>query len=242
MERPTATKEPQSLQKLTEALRTKKGRIQDGVLSWAGNSIARYPWRRAGSTPYEVLIGEILIGRTTYAVASRVYRVFLRRFPSLSALAEANEDELAKALDFSYMKRYGAFMKTVIQDLLKVKIIKVPSDSYALRALGLQPYNINAIMCFGYGFHLAIIDSNVSRMLSRLFCKSLPAQPPQGLIHAIGEALLPDRNAAQYNANLLDLADQICSFARPLCPQCLVLDVCDHASTCVGTPSIPIKF
>ncbi len=241
MERPTVTKESQSLQKLTEALGTKKGRIQDGVLSWAGGSIARYPWRRAGSTPYEVLIGEILIGKTTYAVASRVYRLFLRRFPSLNALAEANEDELAKALDFSYMKRYGAFIKAVIQDLLNKGIAKVPSDSYALRALGLQPYNVNAIMCFGYGFHLAVIDSNVSRMLSRLFCNSLPAQPPRGLIQAIGEALLPDRNAAQYNANLLDLADQICNFGRPLCAQCLMLDVCDHASVCVDISSIQNK-
>jgi A/G-specific adenine glycosylase len=240
MERLTVTKESQSLQKLTEALRTKKEHIQDGVLSWAGG-IARYPWRRVGNTPYEVLIGEILISKTTYAVANRVYHRFLRRFPSFSALAEANEDELAQDLDFSHMKRYGNLIKLVIQDLLKERIVKVPSDSYALRALGLQAHNVNAIMCFGYGFHLAVIDSNVSRMLSRLFCNSLPAEPSRGLIQAIGEALLPDRNAAQYNANLLDLADQICSFGRPLCVQCTVPDVCDHASACVDTSSIQSK-
>ena len=61
MQRPTVTKESQPLQELAEALRTKKGRIQEGVFSWAGSNIARYPWRRVGSTPYEVLIGEILI-------------------------------------------------------------------------------------------------------------------------------------------------------------------------------------
>ena len=241
MERLTVTKESQSLQELAEALRTKKGRIQDGVLSWAGSSIARYPWRRCGSTPYEVLIGEILIGKTTYAVANRVYRRFLRRFPSFSALVEANEDELAQDLDFSHMKRYGNLIKLVIQDLLKERMVKVPGDSYALRALGLQAHNVNAIMCFGYGFHLAVIDSNVSRMLSRLFHKNLPAQPSRGLIQAIGEALLPDRNTAQYNANLLDLADQICSFARPLCAQCTVPDVCEYASVYVDTSYIQSK-
>jgi len=241
MERSTATKEYPSLQNLMEALQLKKERIQDGVLSWSGSSLGRYPWRRAGSTPYEVLIGEILISKTTYAVANRVYRRFLRCFPSLNAIAEADEDEIAKALDFSYMRRYGAFIKSVIQDLMKERIVKVPGDSYALRALGLQSHNVNAIMCFGYNLHLAIIDSNVSRMLSRLFCNSLPAQPPRGLVQAIGEALLPDRNAAQYNANMLDLADQICSFARPLCAQCMVPDACDHASACLDTSAMKGK-
>jgi len=241
MQKRTVTKETQSLRELMEALRTKKGRIQEGVFSWAGSNIARYPWRRVGSTPYEVLIGEILIGKTTYAVANRVYRRFLRRFPSFSALAEANEDELAKALDFSYIKRYGAFIKLVIQDLMKERMVKVPSDSYALRALGLQSHNVNAIMCFGYGLHLAVIDSNVSRMLSRLFHNSLPAQPSRGLIQAMGETLLPDFNTDQYNASLLDLAEQICRFARPLCVQCSVPDVCDHASANVDIPSIDSK-
>lgn len=241
MQRPTVTKESQPLQELVEALRIKKGRIQEGVFSWTSSNIARYPWRRVGSTPYEVVIGEILMERTTYAVANRVYRRFLRHFPSFSALAEANEDELARALDFSYLKRHGTFIKSVIQDLLKKGIAGVPKDSYALRALGLQAHNINAIMCFGYGLHLAVIDSNVSRMLSRLFRNNLPTQPSRGLIQAMGETLLPDFNAAQYNASLLDLAEQICRFARPLCVQCSVPDVCDHASACVDVPSIQTK-
>ena len=241
MRRPTVTKESQSLQELVEALRIKKGRIQEGVFSWAGSNTARYPWRHVGSTPYEVLIGEILIEKTTYAVANRVYRRFLRHFPSFSALAEANEDKLARALDFSYLKPYGTFIKSVIQDLLKKGIAGVPKDSYALQALGLQAHNINAIMCFGYGLHLAVIDSNVSRMLSRLFRNNLPSQPSRGLFQAIGEALLPDFDAALYNSSLLDLADRMCSVARPLCVQCSVPYVCDHASANVDILSIDSK-
>ena len=241
MQRPTVTKKSQSWQELVEALRIKKGRIQEGVFSWTSSNIARHPWRRVGSTPYEVIIGEILMERTTYAVASRVYRRFLRHFPSFTTLAEANEDELARALDFSYLKRHGTHIKLVIQDLVKEGMVKVAQDSYALRALGLQAHNINAIMCFGYGFHLAVIDSNVSRMLSRLFHNSLPAERSRGLIQAMGETLLPDFNAAQYNASLLDLAEQICRFGRPLCVQCSVRDVCDHASACVDVPSIQTK-
>jgi A/G-specific adenine glycosylase len=221
-----------------EALRIKKGRIQEGVFSWTSKNIARYPWRRVGSTPYEVIIGEILMDRTTYSVASRGYRRFLRHFPSFSALAEATEDALARALGCSYLKRDRTDIELAIQDLLKNRMVNVAGDANALRAMGLQAHNVNAIMCFGYGRRLAVIDSNVSRMLSRLFHDSLPSEGSRGLIQAMGETLLPDFNAAQYNASLLDLAGQICRFARPLCVQCSVMDVCDHASACVDVPSI----
>jgi endonuclease III/preprotein translocase subunit SecF len=238
MQRPTVTEESQQWQELVGALRIKKGHIQEGVFSWTSSNIARYPWRRVGSTPYEVIIGEILMEGTTYAVASRAYRRFLRHFPSFSALAKASEDALARALDCSYLKRHRTSIKLVIQDLLKEGIVEVAKDSYALRALSLKAHIVNAIMCFGCGLHLPVIDSNVSRMLSRLFHDSLPSEGSRGLIQAMGETLLPDFNAAQYNASLLDLAEQICRFARPLCLQCSVMEVCDHASACVDVTSI----
>jgi A/G-specific adenine glycosylase len=241
MKRPTVTKESQQLQELVEALRIKKGRIQEGVFSWASSNITRSPWRRMGSTPYEVVIGEILLGKTTYAVANRVYRRFVQCFPTSSALAEASEDELAKFIGYYYPKRHIAYVKAVIEGLLKEGIEKVPKDSYALRSLGLEHHSISCIMCFGYGVHLAVIDSNVSRMLSRVFRNNLPAKPSIGLIQAIGETLLPEFNPAQYNASLLDLAEQICRIARPLCVQCSVRDVCDYESANVDIPSIYAK-
>lgn len=240
MQRLTVREESQSLQKLMEALQEKKVRIQEGVFSWTGSNTTRPPWRRTGSTPYEVVIGEILLGKTTYAVANRVFRRFIHRFPSTNSLAEASEDELARLIGY-YPKRHVAYVKAVVQGLLKEGIERVPKDSYALRALGLEHHSIRCIMCFGYGVHLAVIDSNVSRMLSRVFHKNLPAKPSGGLIQAMGETLLPEFNPAQYNASLLDLAEQICRIARPLCVQCSVRDVCDYESANVDIPSINAK-
>ena len=240
MQRLTVREESQSLQELTEALKRKKGRIQEGVFSWPVSNTTRSPWRRMGSTPYEVIIGEILLGKTTYAVADRVYRRFIHHFPTTSSLAEASEDELAKVIGY-YSKRHIAYVKAVIQGLLKEGVEKVPKDWYALRALGLEHHSIRCIMCFGYGVHLAVINSNVSRMLSRVFHNNLPAKPSGGLIQAMGETLLPEFNPAQYNAGLLDLAEQICRIGRPLCVQCSVRDVCDYVSANVDIPSIHAK-
>jgi hydrophobe/amphiphile efflux-3 (HAE3) family protein len=238
MQRQTVPEESPEWREIMEALRIKKGRIQEGVFSWTSSNMARYPWRHVGSTPYEVIIGEILMEGSTYAVASQAYRRFLRHFPSFSALAEANEDALARALDCSYFKRHRTSIKSVIQDFLKQGIGEVPKGSYALRAPGLKAHNVNAIMCFGYGLHLPVIDSNVSRMLSRLFHNSIPSEESRELIQAMGEILLPDCNDAQYNASLLELAGQICRFARPLCAQCSLMEVCDHACAFVNVTSI----
>jgi len=72
METQTKTDEAQSFQPLIEALGKKKGHIQEGMFSWASSTIARYPWRSVESTPYEVVVGEMLLEKTTYAVANRV--------------------------------------------------------------------------------------------------------------------------------------------------------------------------
>lgn len=241
MQKLTVREESQSLQDLTEALKRKKGRIQQGVFSWTGSITTRSPWRHMGSTPYEVVIGETLLGKTTYAVADRVYRRLIHRFPTISSLAEAGEDELAKVIGCYYPKRHIAYVKAAIQGLVKEGIEKVPKDSYALRALGLEHHSIRCIMCFGYGIHLAVIDSNVSRMMSRVFHNNLPAKPSAGVIQAMGETLLPEFNPAGYNASLLDLAEEICRIARPLCVQCSLRDVCDYVSANVDIPSIHAK-
>ena len=241
MQRLTVGAESQLLQELMDALTRKKGRIQEGVFSWTGSITARSPWRRMGSTPYEVVIGEILLGKTTYAVAARVYRRFIHHFPTISSLAEASENELARVIGYYCPKRHIAYVKAVIEGLVKEGIEKVPKDSYALRALGLEHHSIRCIMCFGYGVHLSVMDSNVSRMLSRVFHNDLPVKPSAGLIQAMGETLLPEFNPAQYNASLLDLAEQICRIARPLCVQCSVRDVCDYVNANIDTPSIHAK-
>jgi len=102
------------------------------------------------------------------------------------------------------------------------------SESFS-RASGLEHHRIRAILCFGYGLPIAIIDANVSRMLSRLFSNTLPSRPAQGLLQAIGENLLPYGNFQCYNSGLLELAEVVCQDEVPQCPRCPVGDVCDYA-------------
>ena len=72
--------------------------IQEGVLRWARVAGRRYPWRQPGRSPYEVLIAELLLKRTTSTAAARVYEHFLDRFPSFESVVSARQKDLETAL------------------------------------------------------------------------------------------------------------------------------------------------
>lgn len=191
MEKQSRTGSGESLQALREALREKRDRIQKDILSWAANNLPRYPWRQPGRTPYEVLIGEVCLRETAPVVAVRAYHRFLQHFISIRDLAEAREDDLIDILSISHLQQYAHRIRALAENLLKAGKGHLPGDSESFaRVCGLEYHSVKAIMCFGYGFSTAVIDSNAVRMLSRLFGDTLPSRPAPGLLQAIGESLL----------------------------------------------------
>ena len=218
------------LHALTEALEVRRRQIQEGVLSWTTNNLPRYPWRQSGRTPYEALIGEVCLKETSSGIAVPVYQHFVQRFLSIKAVAEAGEDDLTDILSSFGIRQYAQRIKMMVKSLLKEGKGDLPRDSESFaRASGLEHHRIRAILCFGYGLPIAVIDANVSRMLSRLFSNTLPSRPAQGLIQTIGENLLPYGNFQCYNSGLLELAEVVCQDEIPQCPRCPVGDVCDYA-------------
>jgi A/G-specific adenine glycosylase len=220
---------------LREALEARKRRIQEGILTWAANNLLRYPWRKSGKTPYEVLIGEAWLKQTSSVVAVRVYQRFLQRFLSIKALAEAEADEVASTCCKFGLERPAQNIKMMVRSLLKEGNGDLPknSDVFA-RASGLGHQCVKCIFCFGYGMPIAVVDANIARTLSRLFNNTLPSPPAQGLLQAIGENLLPVGNHQIYNSGFMDLAELICRNENPLCPRCPIGEACDYAEALPG--------
>ncbi len=218
------------LQALKLALERKRHPVQEGVLLWASSNSPRYPWRQPGKTPYEVFLGEFWLKETTPAAAISVYEPFLKRFPSVRALAEVSTEDVKNILASLNLKEHAYRIKQVVDALLREGRGGLPRDSESfLKASGFEPHIIRIIMCFGYNLPVAVIDANVARMLFRLFEESLPTRPPLGLLGAIAESLLPGRNPQRYNSGLLDIAELICRDEDKLCGQCSVIEACDCA-------------
>jgi len=215
---------------LLDALDKKKSDIQQSVLHWGQGKRPYYPWRQFGKTPYEVLIGEICLKRAVPAHAVRIYDYFVQRFESIQTLAQAEEDEVANLLSDFGLHRHAGYIRSLAQNLMRAGKGDMPKGSEMfLKASGLGHPGAKAVLCFGYGLTMAIVDSNTERLLWRIFYSHFPAQPEKGLLCAIGESLLPEKSPQHYNAALLDLGEVICLQAQPKCRRCPLNRFCDFA-------------
>ena len=200
----------------------------DCVLQWGGQNFGDFPWRVSRS-PYEILLAELLLKRTTATAAARVYEGFLARFPSLQDIASAPDNELVRALtDVGLQRQRAHSMKNLASWLLSKHDGRVPPDlEELLRVPGLGDYSATAILSFGYGVRAAVLDTNVERILLRVFQDALPARPSRTVLREVAQNLLPKEGHREYNYALLDLGRLICRYANPLCGECPLASVCD---------------
>ena len=201
--------------------------LADRVLKWAEENFSDFPWRRPRS-PYEVLVAEVLLKRTTATAAARVYEDFLSRFPSLQHIVSASDEELVEALSSVGLQRQRAHsMKHLAAWLVSKHAGRVPSDlEELLEVPGLGDYSATAIQSFGYDIPSAVLDANVERILIRVFGNALPSRPSWTLLREVASNLLPKDSHRQYNYGLLDLGRLVCRYTDPRCGECPLASVC----------------
>ena len=201
----------------------------DRVLQWGGQNFSDFPWRLSRS-PYEILVAEMLLKRTTAAAAARAYEDFLIRFPSLQVVASAPDEELVRILSSVGLQHQRArSMKQLADWLLSKHGGDIPSNLEGLLEVpGLGDYSAAAILSFGYGAPAAVLDTNVERILIRVFGNTLPPRPSWKLLREVATGLLPKDRHRQYNYGLLDLGRQICRYTDPRCGECPLASGCTY--------------
>jgi A/G-specific adenine glycosylase len=211
-------------------LEQKKGAFQESVLAWAKSHLRDFPWRQPGARPYEVLLAELLLKRTTAAAAARAYVQFLTKYPTVIQLATATEKDLAQVLlpvglhqqrakAIPKLARYLIEEESGLIPALLDQLLKVP---------GLGPYSARAILSFGFNTPVAVVDANVERILGRVLQDVLPARSSARLLQEVADALVPHEAHRQYNFALLDLGGLVCRYADPLHEECPLKDICDY--------------
>ena len=212
----------------------------DRVLKWADENLSDFPWRQR-RTPYEVLIAELLLKRTTATAAARVYEDFLLKFPSLQHIVSASDEELIQALSSVGLQYQRArFVKKLATWILSKHGGCLPGDlKELLEVPGLGNYSATAILSFGYGIPAAVLDTNVERILLRVFRDTLPPRPSWTLLRKVATSLLPKDSHRRYNYGLLDLGRLICRYSEPRCGECPLSSGCTHYSRSRGKGPYP---
>lgn len=209
----------------------------DRVLAWFDEHARPLPWRDPACTPWGVLVSEFMLQQTQVARVLPRWQAFLERWPDPASLAAAGEAEVLRAWDRLGYPRRALWLRRCAVAIRDEHGGRVPSEEAELRALpGVGPYTAAAVACFAFGRPTAVVDTNVRRVLARLFHGDAEAWPPnerrdrRAAREAVPEAA-PEEPAAvartaRWNAAAMELGALVCTAASPDCARCPVADAC----------------
>ncbi|GGP35667.1 A/G-specific adenine glycosylase [Saccharothrix coeruleofusca] len=198
------------------------------LIDWFADHARDLPWRRPECTPWGVLVSEIMLQQTPVARVEPVWREWLARWPTPSAMAAATQGEVLRAWGKLGYPRRALRLHAAAQAIAEQHGDEVPHDVDALLALpGIGAYTARAVAAFAYGKRCPVVDTNVRRVVARAVHGAADAGPPSTTRDlADVEALLPDQRAAVYSAALMELGALVCTARTPRCADCPVLAAC----------------
>jgi A/G-specific adenine glycosylase len=188
------------------------------------------PWRRTRD-PYRILISELMLQQTQVSRVLDFYRRFLERFPDLHALAAAKPQRVLEAWEgLGYYAR-ARNLHRLAQHVTTTRDGVIPHDPADLRSLpGVGAYTAGAVASFAYEKRAALVDTNVARVLHRVFAPDLDPKSGAGLkrLWQIAEQLLPrtGKSTWTHNQALMELGALVCSARSPKCGNCPVKAGC----------------
>jgi A/G-specific adenine glycosylase len=143
--------------------------FQRRLLRWYSRHRRDLPWRRT-TDPYQVLVSEIMLQQTQVERVIPKYHEFLTRYPSFESLARARPAEVKRTwYPLGYNIR-PVHLQGIARETIARYGGRLPDDARVLRSLrGIGPYTAGAILSFAYGRDAAVVDTNVRRVLSRVF-------------------------------------------------------------------------
>ena len=209
---------------------------------WYADHARDLPWRHTDDA-YKIWVSEIILQQTRVAQGYDYYLRFIERFPDVSSLAAADEDEVMK-----YWQGLGYYsrarnMHAAARDVVARFAGHFPSTYDDIRSLkGVGDYTAAAIASIAYNLPHAVVDGNVYRVLSRLFDVDIPIDTPDGKRYfaELAGAMLHRENARVYNQAIMEFGALQCVPSGCDCEQCPVQDMCAaYTAGCVG--KLPVK-
>lgn len=206
------------------------------LLRWYDRHGRDLPWRRTRE-PYHVLVSEIMLQQTQVDRVLPKYAEWLEKYPSFHALAAAPEHDVTatwRPLGYNIRPKR---LQAIAREAVARYDGQLPDDATTLLSFkGIGAYTAGAIRSFAFGQRAAILDTNVARVLFRLFvAKGDPkAHAAKRHLWAISEAVLPTRRVYDFNQALMDFGATVCTARKPTCDACPMAPDCPSA---VGTRS-----
>ncbi len=202
--------------------------IRQKLLDWYDQNQRDLPWRRERD-PYRIWLSEVMLQQTRVSTVIPYYERFLKVFPTLSSLAEADEQKVLKLWEgLGYYARARNLFEAV-KEVQKTYGGEVPSDPADFKKLrGVGEYSSAAVLSIAYQKPLAAVDGNVVRVICRLFM--IEDDPTKSItykqINTTARKLLDLRRPGDFNQAMMELGAIVCLPRSPQCFKCILTKEC----------------
>ena len=193
------------------------------LLAWYDREKRELPWRGTRE-PYRVWLSEIMLQQTRAEAVAPRYEAFLSRFPTVEALAAADEEAVLKAWEgMGYYSRARNLRRAAMEVVRRGGFPQSAKEWQKLPGVG--AYTAAAVASIAFGEAAPALDGNQARVLSRLLAFDETVDTPQRL-RKPAEALIDRERPGDYNQALMDLGSGICTPRAPKCETCPVAAFC----------------
>jgi A/G-specific adenine glycosylase len=198
------------------------------LLDWYRAYGRDLPWRTTDD-PYHILVSEVMLQQTQVDRVLPKYHEWLEKYPSLARLAEAPVEEVAatwRPLGYNIRPRR---LHAIARESVARFGGQLPADEDTLRSFkGIGAYTAGAIRSFVFRQRAAILDTNVARVLFRVFVGRGDAKAHAMRRHLwdVSEVLVPRKQVFDFNQALMDLGAMICVARNPRCLVCPMAKMC----------------
>jgi A/G-specific adenine glycosylase len=210
-------------------------RFRRRLLQWYRTHGRDLPWRQT-TDPYHILVSEVMLQQTQVDRVLPKYHEWLRKYPTLEALAGAAESEVAatwRPLGYNVRPRR---LHAIARESVASYGGRLPSDEETLRSFkGIGAYTAGAVLSFAFGQRAAILDTNVARVLFRVFVGRGDPKSHAMRRHLwdVSRTVLPHQHVFDFNQALMDVGAMICVARKPKCL------VCPMRGSCASFPFNP---
>ncbi len=186
------------------------------------------PWRETDD-PYRIWVAEIMLQQTRVDTVRDYYHRFLEAFPTVEALAAAGRDEVLKRWEGLGFYARARHLHEAAQHVVDEHDGTVPDTMDAIKDLkGVGPYTAAAVLSIAYQKSHAVLDGNVTRVLSRVFAveEDATSSTAQRHLRRLANDLLDPAQPGDFNQAMMELGALVCTPSTPHCDRCPLNEVC----------------
>ena len=213
------------------------------LIDWYVLNKRDLPWRKY-KDPYVIWLSEIILQQTRVNQGLPYFLSFLKRFPKVSDLANATENEVLKLWQgLGYYSRARNMYATAKKVAFDYNGVFPSSYKELIKLKGIGPYSASAIASFSSNEHVAVVDGNVYRVLARIYGVFTPINSSQGQkeFQKLALSLLPIKDSSTHNQAIMEFGAAHCTPKKPKCSSCVFQHNC-YAFRNEAYLDLPVKI